>query len=250
VAAAAALQDADAGAMRLADAVANHLRPAELAKIAWSSDVWVTANFMRTLAPPDGASADDEHDDLSLYQRPVDAMLRLPDGGVLLLSDREAETLLEAHWAAGKAAGCPPLLHYSYACNARDASLMAPDDDDAALSDEQAAALQLFNGETTLDGEDRVAAATAMLRSAEARGAALHLPVLRGNAHLLARSHLEACCEAEDAEEREPPSAKKRKRTPEARSAGARAASPSTLAGRTARLRITPPDAGGGSTLG
>ena len=232
VAAAAALQDADAGAMRLADAVANHLRPAELAKIAWSSDVWVTANFMRTLAPPDGASADDEHDDLSLYQRPVDAMLRLPDGGVLLLSDREAETLLEAHWAAGKAAGCPPLLHYSYACNARDASLMAPDDDDAALSDEQAAALQLFNGETTLGGEDRVAAATAMLRSAEARGAALHLPVLRGNAHLLARSHLEACCEAEDAEEREPPSAKKRKRTPEARSAGARAASPSTLAGR------------------
>ena len=251
VAAAAALQHADAGAMRLADAVANHLRPPELATIAWSPAVWVTANFIRTLAPPDGASADDEHDDLSLYQRPVDAMLRLPDGGVLLLSDREAETLLEAHWAAGKAAGRPPLLHHSYARDARDAALMAPDnddDDDAALPDELAAALQLFNGETTLGGEARVAAAVAMLPNAEARGAALRLPVLRGNAHLLARSHLEACCEAKDDGQQDLPSAKKRKRTPEAHSAGA--ASPSSLAKRTAHLRINPSDAGGGSSRG
>ena len=186
-----------AGAISLADAVTSHLRPSELAAIAWHPDVWVTANFMRTLAPPDGASADDKRDDLSLYQRPVDALLRLPDGGVLLLSDREAETLLADHWmAGGRGAGPPPLLHHTYARDARGASLIAPGGGGAAaLPDAHAAALQLLNGETTLGGEERVAAATAMLGSAQARGAALRLPVLRGNAHLLARSDLEACCE-------------------------------------------------------
>jgi hypothetical protein len=86
----------------------------------------------------------------------VDALVRC-GGHVLLLSDREAEALLEAYWAArGRAAEPPPLLHHSYTRDERDARLMGG----AALPDAQAVALQLLNGETKLGGPARIAAAS------------------------------------------------------------------------------------------
>jgi hypothetical protein len=190
--------DAAAGASRLADAVERHLRPEQLRAVGWNPAVWLTRNFVATLQPEALSGA---ADDLSLYQRHVDALLLLhaPNGApaaVLALSDREAETVLEAHWQRRSGALDPlPLLHHSYARDARDAPLMAPRGAAATLADAQAASLQLLNGETMLGDGARIAAAAAMLAEPAARTAALALPALRGTAHLIARSDLEACCE-------------------------------------------------------
>jgi hypothetical protein len=182
------------GAMRLADAVARCVQPPALGAIAWSGgEIWVTRNFMRTLHFED----DDAAADLSLYLRPVDALVALPGGAVLALSEREANALLAAASCGdGAPPALPALLHHAYARDAAGAALLTPH---APLPHAAAARLQLLNGEVHFGGaddEERTRAVAALLCSRAARAAALLLPPMRGAGHLLARSALEELCEA------------------------------------------------------
>ena len=192
----------------LADAVRRFMRPAELCTIAWApadaGAIFVTSNFVKTLKV-----VGDGDTDLSLYQRRVDAFVSFADGAVLLLSDREADALLQAAWCSlpRRSATAPPLLmHLCYArsepppqwltvqafpggatLNMKGAHQMSPD---------VLARLQLFNGEAMFGSAERVAAVAALLPSAASRDAALLLPSLRQLGHLVARSQLEGVCQA------------------------------------------------------
>jgi Protein of unknown function (DUF3645) len=70
-----------------------------LAGIEWSKDLYCTPNFCRTIVEV-GLS-----NDLSLYQRLVDAILVLRDGRVILVSQYEEEQLLPHWWNISKPRG-------------------------------------------------------------------------------------------------------------------------------------------------
>jgi hypothetical protein len=127
---------------------------------------------------------------------------------VLLLSDREADAVVEAAWTAPRAAaaGSPPpplLLHHAHAraepapawltLQARPGGAHCRGGA-AAVDDDALARLQLYNGEKMLGGDARGRALEALLPTSAARDAALLLPPMRGLGHLVSRSQLEDIC--------------------------------------------------------
>ena len=97
--------------------LANGLQPADLGRIEWPPQLHVTANFRRTVDGGGGLPPQQGE-----YLRPVKALLLFPDGAALLVSEREAEALLELLWATGKVSlsnsrglRSPLLLGLSYA---------------------------------------------------------------------------------------------------------------------------------------
>jgi hypothetical protein len=183
------------GLMLLSDAVSKHLKQTKrVSAIRWSdktANVWITPNFMQTLAPM-------EDDDLSLYLRTVDALVPLGND-LIVLSDREADTLLHSEWLTSSHLRKTPLhsnvLHLSFArCDG--GSVMDRRQQCTALAEAALGRVQLFNGETKFsEGQSRYAAIKALLPSPDARSAALDLPGLRGLDKYVARSDLEALCE-------------------------------------------------------
>lgn len=146
---------------------------------------------------------------MSLYQRPIDAVLLFPSGDVVLLTPREADAFLEAAWSpppgAAPRRGAATLVSLSYArmddpqaaarlsvCIGGGGGASKP-----ALHPATVARLQLLGGATVFGAERRAGAVAELLPEAAARCAALQLPSFRGNAHLVARSQLERVCEAE-----------------------------------------------------
>ncbi|KXZ49831.1 hypothetical protein GPECTOR_19g282 [Gonium pectorale] len=90
--------DPGAGVVSLPHA-ALQLQPCSLGGMAWSPQVYCTANFLyATSGVPAGAA-------LNEYLRPVDALLLYPSGQVLLLSEREADRLLALVWPQHVGAG-------------------------------------------------------------------------------------------------------------------------------------------------
>jgi hypothetical protein len=67
-----------------------------LSVIEWSDKLYCTPNFWKTI------QAAESNDDLSLYLRPVNAMLVMPDGRVVLVSAYELDKLklLPEWWVA------------------------------------------------------------------------------------------------------------------------------------------------------
>ncbi len=103
------------GLMLLSDTVSNHLKQVKrVSAIRWSdktANVWITPNFMQTLAPM-------EDDDLSLYLRAVDAIVPLGND-LIVLSDREADIPLHSEWLTSSHLHKTPLhsnvMHLSFA---------------------------------------------------------------------------------------------------------------------------------------
>lgn len=220
---------ANPGVIRLADFVSSCLHPPALGHILWASsggapDVWMTRNFSRTIASAavSGMGRVRSKDSaLNMYLLPVNALCVLPDGNVLILTDREAEALLESgSWAAGKGGpsggpyifGRAKLLHLSYAQEespqaAQSLAVVMPQAGlqnfamsaagDALLPPDAAAKLQLFAGRTTLGGPARRAAVAALLPERNDRDVATLLPEMRGYGHLVQRSQLEEICQAD-----------------------------------------------------
>lgn len=85
------VSDLDAGARcdSLADAVQQVLVPDSLGSMEWSTQVWLTHNFLHAAALPLGSAGND-------YLRHVDAVLLLPSGEIVLLSEREADGVVRA----------------------------------------------------------------------------------------------------------------------------------------------------------
>ena len=101
-----------AGVVPLQQLVSS-LQPADIGRLSWPPQLYVTANFMRTV---DGTKPQGE------YLRPVKALLLFPDGTTVLVSERESDALLELLWATGRVSRnsggggkAPLLLSLSYA---------------------------------------------------------------------------------------------------------------------------------------
>ena len=82
---------ADAGVAPL-QTLTNMLLPVSIREIRWSSQIYTTANFSRAIA---GVVQ-------SQCLRPVKSVLMFPDGSALLVSEREADSLIEVLWASGE----------------------------------------------------------------------------------------------------------------------------------------------------
>lgn len=216
------------GLMSLGDFVGRSLRPPALGTICWtagsggsarsaaaaSSGVWMTSNFANSVesAGAFAGSSGRAGKALNTYLIPVNALCLLPDGHVLILTDREAEALLESgRWQAGSGGGGTKgtLLHFAYT---QDDSLQAAQSLSAQVLPGQnalrlmasgavtlhpaaCAKLQLFAGRTTLGGQARCSAVKALLPTRADKDAALELPKMRGFGHLIQRSQLEDICQ-------------------------------------------------------
>jgi hypothetical protein len=187
----------------LTDAVSEHVEPNELREIDWRLGgernlVYMTSNFLHTV----------RSDDLSMYLRTADAFV-LVDGAVVLLSDREADTLLDAEWTAAEgtlAARAPRwervpsiLLHLSYNARADDDVLMDRRSDAVAspVPKKVIGLVQLFNGNTMFHHPLAHDAVRKALLNQSARDVTLKLPSLRGLDKFVAGSHLALLCEAD-----------------------------------------------------
>ncbi|GBF96216.1 hypothetical protein Rsub_08761 [Raphidocelis subcapitata] len=75
---------AAAGLQPLASAVSEQLRlvPAELASLCWPGSLWATGNFLAAVEMEAGTAANN-------YLRAPEAVLALPSGDIVLLSERE-----------------------------------------------------------------------------------------------------------------------------------------------------------------
>ena len=195
--------------------LADVLQPADIGRIAWPPQLHVTANFSRTV---DGGGLPSQGE----YLRPIKALLLFPDGAALLVSEREAEALLELLWATGKVSlsrsggpRSPLLLGLSYAQKgfaelaggggpstlslavsvSSGGAWAAPDAGEALrrLGVSELVAMHLFGGGTEYgtpaEMKELHRLMRRQLRAAEA------LTEARGRQSMLSRSGLERACE-------------------------------------------------------
>ncbi|KAF5833854.1 hypothetical protein DUNSADRAFT_9691 [Dunaliella salina] len=200
-------------------AVRKYLPPdSQVQDICWSDRVFLTANFLDTVAMPTVA-AGQTASCLSDYLRPLFALLLFPhDGTVCLISEREADALLQLAWkssssssSSGAATHGSLLLQLSYT------RLAYYDEEGTQLLVTRLGAiggkvqrlhetslnkflvdLQLFNGDTMYgDGSSsRSKEQQRLLRGmvAHKQSAAEDLVGYRGKLPALPRSHLEFAC--------------------------------------------------------
>ena len=115
---------AAAGIGSLRSFVERHLSSPSLKKIAWSDKVYVTSNFVSSVCDPTNRIPQP----LKHYVRLVDASVLFPKGGeVLLLSEREADFVVQAMWRSNDPHSGGPhgavLFHQSLLRRARDGSV-------------------------------------------------------------------------------------------------------------------------------
>ena len=176
-----------AGVQALAEFVERRVAHApQLRGLRWSGRVFVTRNFVETVAQEwqrtgaAGAEALDE------YLRPVDAFAFFPQSQeVLLLSDYEADRVLALLWAR-KASEAPPPFMLANLCFAEEAECGVPD---RAL-----VSVMLFSGETQYGPAPLREALAGVLPTEGATAAARALVRLRGLDTMLPRSDLEEIC--------------------------------------------------------
>ena len=195
--------------------LADGLQPADLGRIDWPPHLHVTASFMCTI---DGGGLPSQGE----YLRPVKALLLFPDGAALLVSEREADAILELLWADGKVSlsrggvsRAPLLLGLSYAQKgykelARGRSppslslavsvssggaWAAPDAEEALrrLGVSNLVAMHLFGGGTKYGTQAEMQELHRLMR--RRLPAAEALTEARGRQSMLSRSGLERACE-------------------------------------------------------
>jgi hypothetical protein len=158
--------------------------------------IYATRNFVETVCVRGDAMT------LRDYLRPVDAGLLYANGDVLLLSEREADLVLESIWALGGSCSStgPSFINHSYVrvCSSGDSiALSLPiriSEDNRSLTilrHSTIAALQLFNGDTMFRDENgqamsaRMSAVQNLLSAGQSGNSALMLTTLRGkNIHV------------------------------------------------------------------
>lgn len=196
----------------LSDVMKSRLVPQTLALIKWSADIYCTTNFLETVAN----SSQVKELCLNKYLRLVDAAIRFPGGEVLLISEREADHLLNLFWEGVTQRQRrnkwnptqPSFFHHSFARRASDRtsqslSLVLPPTRELNISDETMASVQLFAGETTYRTASRREALKAMLLARKchinkvviaANAEPEHLVEMRGLHHQMSYSDLEKIC--------------------------------------------------------
>ena len=204
----------EAGVMPLQD-VFTSLEDS-LSSIKWEKcGIFVTANFFNTVQIREGVA----NTDLSEYLRPVQAVVQFPSGECLLLSELEADSVLELMWESHTRRSVSLHPTMCSLCYLRDAACADEKQNITSrtsrmtCSSEQRcpqllvpvtcpphttsphllAGLCLFAGETMFPGP-LCAALIELLPTAAARKSALRLPVWRGRSHMISHSDLEEIC--------------------------------------------------------
>jgi hypothetical protein len=172
-------------------AAAGDLQPPTLGDLPWSESVWCTRNFLDAVHGVAGGGVAENS-----YLRPVDALLALPNGECVLLSELEANGVLgalQSRRASGRGGTCgSALLHLSYARAA--AGLLACGAQTPPWLDAYAlASAQLFNGEAAYDEGEVRAQVPRLVRGRRREVEAL--VDMRGKTPQLPRSHLELACD-------------------------------------------------------
>lgn len=189
------------------------LRARSLSAIPWKgTKVWVTSNFASSILLCDSNAID--------FLRPVDTMLLYSSRDILLVSEREADVLLQAYSRHSNKESCAQLVNLAFLRAAVDNSNDRATDNQAMhlplrctlynINRSDLVALQLFAGETTFKGVERKASLHALLPSGEAVDAALLLPRSRGTFASFDKSDLETSALLADAESQASKSDRKR----------------------------------------
>uniref|UniRef100_A0A7S2P909 Uncharacterized protein n=1 Tax=Leptocylindrus danicus TaxID=163516 RepID=A0A7S2P909_9STRA len=84
----------------LGDFIAGHLHPKSLSKINWSNKVFCTENFAYTVTETNTVAGNSLH--YNNFLRLVDSTLIFRDGSFLLLSEREADSIIHLFWQKHK----------------------------------------------------------------------------------------------------------------------------------------------------
>lgn len=196
--------------------ISDRLHPPQLSRFAWSDLVYGTSNFFSSVKSQSGLSLSSYNH----YLRSVDVFLAFPSREVLLVSDREADELIDLLWKQGNNTGLNvSLCHFSPLRSSLDGRVNGLVPNSLVLGrkwsrkrrlsssiskwehpcDAIVATLQLFAGETSYSTISRQEALKDILRGHEAsRGPVVadpaHLVDSRGNSHLLQYSDLERAC--------------------------------------------------------
>ena len=168
----------------LSAAVETFLLPKKLTSISWDGGkdqlpVLLTRNFLRTLK---------SSKQLSRYLRQVDPFVVLQDGEILIISDREADELLE--WEFNNKLDTSRLK--SYASKHKDVWSKLRTKFNNMLG-----RIQLFNGETMFGSNARRLEIKKLLPTREARDAAIEMIGIRGLDRFLQGSDLAEICREE-----------------------------------------------------
>lgn len=184
------------------------LKDQGLSAIRWSKQAFCTRNFADTIQTSTQDGTVGEH------LRVVDAILVFSSGEMLLMSEREADQVLEllwekAHQQKGIDGDVPTFLNLCFLREHYDAeafgvysgsaaTLQVPGSraigEDYSNMDAVLATVQLFNGETMFGTSKRREAVKDLLPTTAGQQAAMMLPALRGRQHRILRSHLESFC--------------------------------------------------------
>eukprot|EP00884_Botryococcus_braunii_P022386 jgi/Botrbrau1/8831/Bobra.0335s0018.1 len=180
----------------------------DLSGLPWSGRVWCTANYMR---------ATDACPPFNAHLRPLDALLCLPDGCVVVLSEREAEGMLEAMQTAAwrhnsslhsSKQNLPWLVHLAYLARAHErgepgvqlscvagfsgSGELHP----SAVHSEGVVTMKLFNGDTRYRVPQEQAVLRKFVHAVGNSDVLKELVAMHGKLPHLSRSDLDDACKA------------------------------------------------------
>lgn len=209
-------RDLPTGIIALPAFIEKFTKPASLAKIKWSKEIYCTENFAKTVV----SQTDKSMSALNRSLRVVNFVLRFPDESFLLLSEFEANALVGLFWKSSRDSHY--LVHSTFLRQSLDSMneilLQCTSSKRGAvlnnlfrgrreatdiISDDEMASLQLFAGESTYATEERKYALHSMLRVRQTKGGARFCPrteaerivEMRGLGKFYPYSELEALCE-------------------------------------------------------
>jgi hypothetical protein len=177
------IESIDVKLQRILNTSGDHV---DLNSIVWPSNLYCTENFVNCLKRVNACCNE--------YLRLVDTFVTFPNGDVLLLSEYEADTLIEHMWAskADTSYNTATLQHLAFAATAKDGSAaLELGRGSTNCSPKQLAALELFAGHVDFVDSGAV---RRMLPSSDSKLAASHIPSLRGLHFMFSRSALDDIC--------------------------------------------------------
>ena len=156
---------------------------------SWPDNVYGTENFYKACRLTNISSLND-------YLRHVNSFLLYPSGHVLLLSEREADRVLQYSWE-GKDMTNASLVNLTYVCKKyfkNDIHFQTPKLNLWSPTETSIAALQLFQGIVTFDLEERKTAIKQILNNDLSKAAAYLFPSMRGLGMTYQYSDLDDIC--------------------------------------------------------
>jgi Protein of unknown function (DUF3638)/Protein of unknown function (DUF3645) len=196
------------GVMSTSEFISKNLSPTSINRIRWTGRIYGSRNFFTTVVD----KANQTPYPLNHYLRLVDVGIHFPNGEVLLVSEQEADFLMETYWEKmhGKIKPLPwpgpVLFHLSFLRSSLDGDvtglssnmLTLPRLESFRPEDKLIAELQLFAGETVYRTKSRRRALKLMVQGNDSLAAPTaepeHIVGMRGFSHCLPYSDLEQVC--------------------------------------------------------